>query len=132
MTNPLVIDNPIEFITESINELLIVENNSVINVQPEINVIDIQPVLTTVEVFGNPTTVNIVNNNVSTYVILEHTNGQTIFTLPTAPTQPNLSQLDWNGVKTIFGVDYTITDNVLTWINPHSLTQSDFLDFYFI
>ncbi|HEY9648150.1 MAG TPA: hypothetical protein V6C88_17370 [Chroococcidiopsis sp.] len=55
------------------------------------------------------------------------TNGQTVFTLPTTPALPSLTQLYLNGVKAVYGTGYVIDGSILNWLGV-TLSTTDELE----
>lgn len=55
-------------------------------------------------------------------------NGQTSFTLSSAPATANLTQLYVNGVKQAYTTDFTVSSTTLTWNDPFTLKTTDFVE----
>ena len=60
-------------------------------------------------------------------------NGQTLFTLPSTPIYPDKVFLKFFGLGQKYGVDYTVSGNVLTWLdNDFTLEIGDELEVWFL
>lgn len=59
--------------------------------------------------------------------LLTITDGQTVFTLSSTPTAPQLTNLYLNGVKANYGTEYTINTTILTWLGI-TLASTDTLE----
>jgi hypothetical protein len=58
------------------------------------------------------------------------TPGQSVFTLSGTPTQPHLTGLYLNGVKAMYGIDYSINGSLVNWLGVE-LVSADFLEIFF-
>ena len=64
-------------------------------------------------------------------VLTISTNGQTAFNLQNISAIPHLSQLSFNGVLQVMGVDYIINSSVLTWTSSIPVSTSDSLIIFY-
>jgi len=69
--------------------------------------------------------------SVQTRTVFTPTNGQTVFTLAAVPALPHLSYLFLNGVKAMFGPDYTINGANVNWQNRVQLGASDEFEVFY-
>lgn len=60
-------------------------------------------------------------------ILTVEVDGQTVFTLPSTPKKPHLSELHLNGVKATYGTGYVINTSILTWFGV-TLTNTDTLE----
>ena len=57
---------------------------------------------------------------------------QTVFTLGTAPAVASAVQFYVNGVKYVFGIDYTVVGTTVTWLNgDFNMEAGDTVDIYY-
>jgi len=130
MSNTESVNDPVSFIAQSINELLNIEQVNVIDVKTNNIVVDVQATNQVIQVIPSPTTLNIVTNTMQ-YLVLTITDGQTQFTLSSIPISFITSLLFLDGVKKQYNVDYTIENNILTWLNNTILTTNNLLEIYY-
>jgi hypothetical protein len=64
-------------------------------------------------------------------IVLVPTDGQSTFTLPSAPTLPHLSQLFINTTKALYIRDYTIDGLLLRWVGDFPIQPTDQIEFLF-
>ena len=86
--------------------------------------------LAPINVHPGPSVLNVISHSFL-YERLTITVGQTIFSLNATPLTPSLTWLVLNGVKTLFGSDYIIDRDLVSWISTLSLEVGDLLEIYY-
>jgi hypothetical protein len=60
------------------------------------------------------------------------TNGQTVFTLPSAPAIPEATEASLNGLRAVYGRDFSVSGAILTWLEDFALVAGDEVEVIYV
>jgi hypothetical protein len=58
--------------------------------------------------------------------------GQTVFTLTSAPAIPEATEASLNGLRAVYGRDFSISGKILTWLEDFALVAGDELEVTYV